>query len=348
MNKEFENIFNKAEQIKLSTAEKEEMRAHLELFVERHPVRNRGFWRHILQKRSELITNILKPMAIALIIALIVSGSAAVAAENSLPGDILYPVKINVSEKVVNLAVAFSEEAQARWEARKAERRVEEAEKLAAEGRLTADILGDLTARFEDFSEAFEERANRIEAKQGAEGAFELHSNFESSLNAHEDVLARLADRQTNVQAEMNVFLGGVRARLEAEADARADAESEITASANAELKAAAEGKLQAAENKIAEVRSFLDRMKSSVSAEVFAKAEAKLNTAAKAVNDGKAEMTAEAYGKAFASFQAAISLATEAQVLVATEDRIQLEINSPGSINTEVRNENSLDVEIR
>lgn len=82
-------------------------------------------------------------MLIGAIIAAILSGSLSLVAENSLPGDVLYPVKINVNEGVRDL-VAVSSDAQAKWDTTKIERRIIEAKTLQQEGKLDTakkDIL---------------------------------------------------------------------------------------------------------------------------------------------------------------------------------------------------------------
>ena len=342
MDKDFQNIFNKAEQVKLSSIEKGEMRAGLELFTIKHPVRNADITRLLLQERSksyisaftEILTlkpliSKLQPMTIVLIIALVLGGCTSFAAEGALPGDVLYPVKVSVNEEVRSF-VAFSDEAQAQWDARRAERRLEEAEKLVAEGRLNAETCAQIESRFESHAEAFQERAEKVEAKQDTKGSFEMNSNFEASLSAHEQILAQIVAEKASVRGEVGSLLLEVRTRLNATAKARSNAEAKVSAEVNGEFKTAAEGKLRAVENKISEVRGFIARMKSSVSASAYAQAEVKLNAAAEVVARGKVEMGAETYGKAFASFQEAMRIAQEAKLLVEVENRIDLEIKVP------------------
>ena len=351
MDKDFQNIFNKIKQIKLSSIEKDEMRAGLELFAKKHPVRSADITRLLLQEGSksyisafaEILTlksliSKLQPMPVILIIALLIGGGTSFAAESALPEDVLYPVKISVNEEVRSF-VAFSNEAQAKWDARRAERRLEEAEKLAAEGRLNAETRAQIESRFESHAEAFQERTERVEVRQDTKGSFEMNSNFEASLKAHERVLAQIAAEKASVRGEVESLLLEVRTRLKATAKARSNAEAKVSAEVNGEFKTAAEGKLRGAENKISEVHGFIARIKSSVSATAYAQAEARLNAAAEVVARGKAEMEAQTYGKAFASFQEAIRIAQEAKLLVATEERIKLEIKIP-SIDVRIEGE--------
>src|SRR3989344_4193431 len=266
-------------------------------------------------------------MTIALIIALLIGGGTSLVAEGTMPGDVLYPVKVGFNEEVRSL-VAVSNEAQADWDARLAERRLEEAEKLAMEGKLNAEASASIESRFEDHVKAFRDHAEKIEAKQGDESSFEVNSNFEASLRAHERVLAQIASEKAEMRSEVGPILEGIRARLSAAAEARTNAEAKMSGGASANFEAAAEGKLKAAENKISEVRDFLTRVKLSVSADAYTQAEARLKVAESVVARGKIEAEAQTYGKAFASFQEAIRIVQEVKLLVATEERINLKVN--------------------
>ena len=342
MNKYFQNIFNKTEQVKLSSIEKEEMRANLELFAIKHHVRNADTVRLLLQEGSksyisafvEMLTlqpliSKLKPMPIILIIALLIGGGTSFAAEGALPGDVLYPIKVSVNEEVRSF-VAISAEAQAKWDARRAERRLEEAEKLAAEGRLNAETRADIESRFEGHTKAFEVQTKKIESKQNTKISLEINSDFEASLKTHAQVLTQIAAEKSEIRGEVGLLLIEVRTRLNATAKARSNVEAEVSAKTDGEFKSSAEGKLGAAENKISEVRNFIGRVKASISANASVQAEAKLRAAEEIVARGKVEMEAQTYGKAFASFQEAIRIAQEAKLLVVTEERIDLEIKLP------------------
>ena len=343
MNKNFQNIFDEAEQVILSSDEKKKMRENLGIFIEQHPVRNADISRHLLREESKTHISAfagiftLKPlihklqyMIIALIIALLIGGGTSFAAESALPGDILYPIKVSINEEVRS-AVTISDEAQAQWDARRAERRLEEAEKLAAQGRLNAQTRADIESRFETFAQAFQKRVEKIEAKQKTNAAFELHSNFEASLKAHEKILEQLGEEKENMKTEIQPILVKMRVRLNTEIKARSDADAKVSAETSADFKSAAEGKLKAAENKIAEVRGFISKITSSVNANVAVEAETKLKASEEIVANNKVKMGAGAYGEAFTGFQEAIRVAQEAQLIAATENKLKIEIKAPG-----------------
>lgn len=84
-----------------------------------------------------------------------ISGGASVAAEYSLPGDLLYPVKVHVTEEVRSVLM-FSDESKAGWELERANRREEERTTLETEGRLNAETEAALEAQIEVHTTAAE------------------------------------------------------------------------------------------------------------------------------------------------------------------------------------------------
>src|SRR3989344_5959660 len=121
----------------LAASEKVHMREGLLLFIKRHPVMYARAQR--LHLWSNVINNFklssLKPMPIFIVLALLLGGGVTFGAERALPGDALYPVKIHINEQVRGFAIVTSE-GRANWESNVASRRLEEAEKLAAQSKL--------------------------------------------------------------------------------------------------------------------------------------------------------------------------------------------------------------------
>jgi len=339
MDKELQKKFDILKNVSLSTDEKKKTRDELVSFVRVHPVRNVDVGRHIQKEGSiiNLFINQLTSMPIIIGLILAISGGTAFAAESSLPGDLLYPIKVSVNEEI-RATVTISDEAKARWDARRAERRLEEMETLAAEGRLDAEVRANVEARFERHAERFEERALRIGARAETQAAFEAHSNFEASLAAHEQILTRLAAHEDVDAEELGHVLFTVRARLLHTAEARGAVEADVRARVNGDFKVAADGKLSAAEKHVNGVRVFIEARKAEVSAEAYAEAEAQVAKADEAIANGKTHMEAGAYGEAFASFQQAMRLAQEAKVLVATEGHFELTLPIRGMVDVESR----------
>ena len=88
-----------------------------------------------------------KRVQAALLSALIIIGygsSITLAAEGSLPGDILYPIKTRVTEPVARLITVTSPAAEAKFETRLLEKRLEEAESLETDKKLDPELTQEV------------------------------------------------------------------------------------------------------------------------------------------------------------------------------------------------------------
>ncbi|OGM99781.1 MAG: hypothetical protein A3B91_02210 [Candidatus Yanofskybacteria bacterium RIFCSPHIGHO2_02_FULL_41_29] len=151
-------------------------------------------------------------MAVLLIISVLVGGGVAVGAERALPGDILYPIKVDVTEEVRGW-MSVSEEAKADWELRRVQRRLEEAEEMASEGSLDADAGARIEANFDDHAQRVMARVEKFKNKENFNAAASVSLNFETALKAHEKILSRLAETRGDVEVQVKP----IRARIKSE-----------------------------------------------------------------------------------------------------------------------------------
>lgn len=136
-NKGIENLKN----ISLSQSEKQKMLSEITAYADFHapktlPKKSAAVWSwSFFQAHSALALR-------ALTLVLIVGGTSYMAGK-SLPGDILYPVKININEAVYESLLKTPEE-KAAWNSDTFIRRIEEAEALARDGKLTESSLAEV------------------------------------------------------------------------------------------------------------------------------------------------------------------------------------------------------------
>lgn len=131
-----------------------------------------------------------RPIAAVLVLVLIFGSGVSYAAENALPGDALYAVKTYINEPT-KVALATNAEAKAEVQIELAERRIEEAAILAAEGRLDTSTEDDLAVAFESHASAAAEHIAEAETDDSG-ASIELASRFENRLAAHETILAEV------------------------------------------------------------------------------------------------------------------------------------------------------------
>jgi tetratricopeptide (TPR) repeat protein len=339
-----EKFESESKRLFLDPARKAEIRANLVSFMEKAPVRDEVPNRYMnmgqalsgrLERIMSLKKNVLRIMPIALILALILGGGATFAAESALPGDTLYPVKVEVNENVRGWFAA-SDEAKAKWESELAERRLEEAEKLAADGRLDASATADLKSRFSEHSAEVKSRVEVMEsADDSRPAALSVSSDFDAKLRAHTDILTALSVKKTEVADDVRDIVAVVNAEANAVASVKADAESGIArgnAEAEVKIRAAAEARRKAAEQKIAEARKLLSAPQVADVA-TYAEAEAKIKLADELYGQGEGYFKAEAYGKAFVSFQEAFANAVKAWTVLRGSAALQVSVGSATAV---------------
>jgi hypothetical protein len=321
----------------LDRAKKDAVREELVNYMRAtRAVREQEMERQSMVKRSPIFTNKRKSMKFASFIALAVilaGGGTAFAAEGTLPGDALYPVKVGVNERV---AAAFnvSAESQARFNARMAERRLEETARLAAEGRLNAEAEVELEASFKSAADRAEARIEALRASGKASAAAEISSAFEAALAAHARALQAIqahvsdSDQLVHITATLN-------SALDTAMQARAGAQGQVTAGTSADVEAAAEGKIGAAANVIAAAQSRLEDLRARLSAEAEAQAEAELDAAAELEADARAQAEAGAYAEAFALAHEALRAASQVHVLLGVQAQFSGSAGAAGNAGT-------------
>ncbi len=111
------------------------------------------------------------------------AGGTSFAAQNSLPGDILYPIMVNINEGVKSALLSGT--AQIEYEVKRAKNRVEEAKKLVVEDRLSPEIKDQISVRLSSHVFKVQKEVENL-AKSGKSGdlktAFVISNDLETSL----------------------------------------------------------------------------------------------------------------------------------------------------------------------
>ena len=132
-----------------------------------------------------------KTLPILIGLGFLVGGSVSFAAEDTAPGDALYPVKIHMNEPVRSV-LSFTPESRAQWELRLVERRLEEVEKLATRvGELSLLDGGIAETNFENSAERVNQRILKLEAVGDSAAADGLSQKLAERIHVHEDKLKK-------------------------------------------------------------------------------------------------------------------------------------------------------------
>lgn len=143
-----------------------------------------------------------KSLIIAIIFLLTGGAGVVRAASNSLPGDSLYSMKVDVIEEVQGLLIARNEN-RINWEIERTERRLNEATTLAKEGNLDQSKSDLIVSKIEQHTTTInkktDEEENNPDLKQ------QTHQKLESSLRAHEVVLKVVTNDSVDGQNIVNI-----------------------------------------------------------------------------------------------------------------------------------------------
>lgn len=260
---------------RLDAEEQFDVRSRVVRFMLAHPaslaVRNPEVVRH--QKRGEghtassLLNSKDKKTMMTIILGLIfaLGGGVSYAAERSLPGDTLYPVKIHVNENVEG-AFHVGAAADADFARTQLERRAEEAKALAAKNELDAEaksaVIVESRIHINDYQAA--------QAEMKAEGKVESARHSEEGMKAtteiyHDAFLDIGLDLNNVLRADTLVSVGGsieaeqrgavvssstldgtINARTLNTTTTEAKAQQHITAESNTSVEVKADGTIAA------------------------------------------------------------------------------------------------------
>lgn len=187
-----ESLLSRLSSLRLSPEAKTRIRAELSAYADFHTVTASRAAPRIAPWHA-----ILSGLAMRALAALLVVGTAAgtaAASTGSLPGDVLYPVKVRIAEPV-RTALIPSTEGRAAWQATLAERRLEEATKLAVARRLDPETERRLAANFQAHVEETLSASETLAAEGAVEDSLAVRSDLEAKVDAHASILAVVVER---------------------------------------------------------------------------------------------------------------------------------------------------------
>lgn len=190
MTKFLNNLKHEADSLRMTKAEKSAMLARVlgtesPIVVQKSPYVFLSYFSYTTR------------MSLAGFLLFLVAGLSTVsAAQQSLPGDALYALKLSLNEKV-ELALAPDDAAKATLEAQLAERRVEEAQSLASQGKLDTQNAETLAASFTAHAENAEALADAVESAEPGTSV-QVKTKLASSLAANGEILKKLGKNSTN------------------------------------------------------------------------------------------------------------------------------------------------------
>lgn len=139
MNENLKKITESLKEIKMTDAEKSSGYLKLNNFINSHPIQNK-----ISQKIKSPYThhfsfiNFAKFAVIAILIVATGTEGLSYASANALPGDLLYPIKINIKEGLRGAMITDTRE-KTLWQAKRLETRIKEIQDLKSTGKFSEE-----------------------------------------------------------------------------------------------------------------------------------------------------------------------------------------------------------------
>jgi len=327
MDKGFKQFFKEAREIKLGQEEKTQIRERLYQFIESNP----------LPEIPKIPMSVLfRKYASAFIALLVILGGSGMsfAAEGSTPDSLLYPIK-HFNERIAG-SFMFSDRTKLQWEIRKVERRLEEAEKLAAKESLKTRHIVYLEEDFEERAQIVNSKIAELELQNKMADAAEFSSHFETSLRAHDCILTRIIKSKTKPESEIEPLLLNVRAKTNLASRARIKTEDavldqepkgmggggpmmlaaeELPVSSLSELDLAVQERLVNAEERIIRIEEMLQE--ADLSEENIKTLQGKIDWAKELIEQGRVHLEDGIISRSFLLVQQADRIAQEIEILV-------------------------------
>jgi hypothetical protein len=350
--KKLHHIVQKARQVVLAPKEKDEIKSQILHFMKNNPaasnidhssigsITKNKYWLQEYFGSVSRFVNMRPVMRYAsVIVVCVLLGSAGVsfAAQNALPGDILYPIKTGIAEKMVGL-VLISDEAKAEYNINLTQIRLEETEAVIAKNKLSAKATETVRGLLDDHIADVQIKINRIKNKEDDQLAIELNSQLESLLKAHAQVIAALeqSDKGNN-SAGAHAILSDLENTTNEIMSARKAVELNLSLQPTSIAKINAEKKLGEIQSKIKKTKGFIsnnivnisgnDRVSSKQNIET---AQGNIAVADGIVAQGESELKAGDYNKAYLLFQKASRAVDETEIGVSASINLKKDLLLP------------------
>ncbi|MBX4198128.1 hypothetical protein KW782_02215 [Candidatus Parcubacteria bacterium] len=187
MKGKFKILQEESQKVALDESERQALRDSLMSYMEKTPVREPVIAQSEAESKRRNITKTSGTLGI-LILLLLAGIGVSYAAEQTVPGDNLYPVKVSVTEKVRG-TLCFSEKRRAEHEAALIDRRLQEAEKLHDQSRLSANVRQAMADDFSHHVQTLSQHVQMLTQNNNRDAAEKITAKLESSLSTHADVV---------------------------------------------------------------------------------------------------------------------------------------------------------------
>ncbi len=249
-NSTINDLFDKAESVSLSVAEKSRMREHLMRYMSQslslsQVVQTKDYikkevdeFKPVLQSeknreveprvQSPFFKNLMgtigsyvytyphkKSLLVAFIVVFVLTSGVSFAARGALPGDVLYPIKISFNEKVESL-LSVTPRAIAVTKASHIVNRLKEVETLASDKKLDVSAQMQAKVQLDEDAEKVVSTIEKLHTSGDGVVAQQVSSDLKNSLENHQVILAQLSESPENYNERelISDFAGSISVQI--------------------------------------------------------------------------------------------------------------------------------------
>lgn len=313
--------------VHLEEQRKDAIRQTLEHFMRAHEA-TAGVSIRLASERS--VWRYLRPTPVlaAVLILLLASGGVSLAAEGAVPGQLLYPVKIGVNERV-ETALAFTPQAKAQVASHHAQERLNEAAHLAATGRLSTSTAAQLAAQFQVQVNDVTENVAKLQEKGDDDTAESVLSDTQAQLQAQHSLFAGIeAQAGASTTASGTVLQQNISAALGAVVQARHTIELKSSGDNGGDQgrRTTAQRRLSDAQQVIKDASSLLESQGPGLGDDAAAAAQLRLENAQKMAAQAAVQLQAGDFRGAILSGSRARQAAASSRALLNAQLRLKEE----------------------
>ncbi|PIR84214.1 hypothetical protein COU18_00485 [Candidatus Kaiserbacteria bacterium CG10_big_fil_rev_8_21_14_0_10_51_14] len=313
-----------ATKITLGEASRTKVRGFLSEYARMRPVRGGDHIPQTILPRRRFFSRAYAMPAIAAMLILVVSGSTAAAAEAALPGDLLYSIKVHVTEEV-RASLAGSSKARALWEMERAERRLAEAATLALAGELDNKVRTEIDAHIHKHIEAAGEDRVDLEAAEDTEGAAQVETNIRAILLARANILGEVRPAAIAAKVVARTEPAEDTDLMMMSVEVASDTPRVVPEKREAEEdEAISQGNRAAAKARIEATKKFLEKRHDRLTDDTREVAEVQLRAAVQALSSGETDAARGNRQEASVNFDSALQTVIGIQVLVAEPSELR------------------------
>lgn len=251
---------------------------------------------------------------IAAILIVAVSAGTVAAAETALPGDVLYPIKVHVTEEV-RATLAVTPKAKADWAVNRAERRLEEAATLALSGKLDDVTRAELDINLDEHARSAEASRGQLASKDDQSDADEIETNIGAMRLARENILGKRGGRA----AQATSLAVSASSAVSTSTPEPLEVRHEETKKGRDNSDTIRKGNRTAAKARIEATKKFLERGADNLSSDAREKARERLKNATEAFTTGDTDAARGNKEEASSNFNSALEAATEIETLISS-----------------------------